>query len=553
MKKQLAVTLALALAFTMGCGEHGWEEILFGTSSSSFEGISSSSVDEEEFEYTPSAPPPIDTTPTPPSIANSQGVVIGPLLKTQWGRGTSLFNPFQILPDGNQGWVDCVTISTAQIMKYYNYPSQAIAGETYQGIVFDWANMLDTYRDANVNVTEPQQKAITELVHSMYLALENDRALGSGNNRDFVRNFGYDKTLEIHYRKYYDDATWVAEFTKMIKKQLDDKRPVMAHGTNLAGTSSHGFVIDGYDSKGKFHINWGWGGTADGYYPIDSLSPNGRSLEDGWHHSNDFKIWLNIKPDEGGIGSNEMGLSTFTVEKTSVSQYELFNVNAKIKSFGVFPGGQAGVALVNNNGNIVKYLGVKNFGETSGTRTYNADIYIPDDVKPEQYKLKIVTRLEGGDWKEVTHSDRTANVPSAINFTVNATSGAPIGGYGLAVWEFSSEKNSAIVNESVAVTLNVKNTNEYSFIGGKLGVALIDNDGEIVEVLGTKNINEFGVGGRWINPVTITCKIPGTVSPGQYRLRIVVKTDDNADWHIATMSLNNAPTAIDFTVIVVKQ
>lgn len=39
------------------------------------------------------------------------------------------------------------------------------------------------------------------------------------------------------------------------------------------GGDGHAFVIDGYDaSNNLFHINFGWGGSGDGYYAIDDVA-----------------------------------------------------------------------------------------------------------------------------------------------------------------------------------------------------------------------------------------------------------------------------------------
>ncbi len=48
---------------------------------------------------------------------------------------------------------------------------------------------------------------------------------------------------------------------------------------NPAGTSGHNVVVDGYrESDGKFHLNFGWGGSKDGWYNIPD--PGGFSY--GW-------------------------------------------------------------------------------------------------------------------------------------------------------------------------------------------------------------------------------------------------------------------------------
>jgi len=567
----LAVVLAFVSAFIFGCGEHSWEEILFGESSSSENansGVSSSGGNQnysfgedgtseqfydnmeinqssssgadstDNFNEVPDVgqPPPTDTTPTPPSISNSQGaVIVEPLLKTQWGSG-SPFDPFNTLPDGSKGWVGCWLVADVQTLKYFNYPRQATGHEAYQGIVFDWANMPNSYK--NVDLSEQQRKAITTLINSIYLSKSND----------YVKNFGYDRSIQEHSRKYYDDST----FEAIVKKQLDSGLIVRVHGENGTGRAeagtSHAFIIDGYDNKGKFHINWGWGGSKDGYYFLNALNPGERD-----YNSNNY-ININIRPDKGSIGSNEMALDSFTVGKTSVSQYELFKVRARIRSLGIFPGGQVGTALVGNNGEIVKVLGIKNFSELgkASLRTYSDDIFLSTDVNPKQYTLRIATRFEGGAWKLATLSDRTANIPSAINFTVKQPeSGAPGGGYGLGLTKFITSKTTVLSNELFTVSSTLKNfVPTDTFPGGQVGMALINSSGNISSVLG---IVSFGT----LNPAasrssTISGFVPDNLNPGQYKLRMVVRPT-GGEWKVATMSLDTVPNAIDFTVGVRKE
>jgi len=52
----------------------------------------------------------------------------------------------------------------------------------------------------------------------------------------------------------------------------------------------------------------------------------------------------------GGYG---LGLRVFSINKTIVNRNETFTVSSSFRNFGseIFPGGQARVALVDNNGN----------------------------------------------------------------------------------------------------------------------------------------------------------------------------------------------------------
>ncbi|MDR2554824.1 MAG: C10 family peptidase [Fibromonadaceae bacterium] len=466
------------------------------------------------------------------SVPNSQGaVVVGPLLKANWGRGNP-YDPFHTLPDGSKGWIGCVNVAIAQILYHHKYPTQGTGHDSYKGVIFDWDNMLDSYR--NVNLTEKQRKAITSLMHSL--------SLGYGS-RKFEGNFGYDKSIQTLYRKYYDDSEWATIWTAKIKKQMDLGLPVYCHGENLAGTSGHGFVLDGYDNRGKIHVNWGWGGTADGYYPIDSLTPNGRTLENGFHNRN-FKCTINLKPDEGGVGTYELALDTFAIEKKSILSNEQVTVVAKINPQGTFPAGQVAVALVDNRGNIVKVVGATNFRKSFSTSFTPSEM-----VEPGQYSLRVVAKPDGKDWEIITLSDITKSVPKAINIAVSQFRGAKGGGWGLSLRRFNVIDDKTVVahNEEFTVDLSLSDVNSTSFPKVTSGVALIDENNEIVAILGELNIPSNANLNR-ASGKKIKCKVPSSVAFGQYKLRIVVKTEGQNEWRVVTQTDGNIQTTMDFTV-----
>jgi hypothetical protein len=222
---------------------------------------------------------------------------------------------------------------------------------------------------------------------------------------------GYDRSIQSHSRSFYTNAEWEA----IVRKQLDLRLPVYYSGTHPGG--SHNFIVDGYDNNGMFHINWGWGVSSyDGWYSLDNFNPTGERR----YYDNQFII-VNFKPDAEGVGSNEFGLNAFTASKTSVSQKELLTVTPNIKSFGFFPGGQAGVALVDNNNGIVEVIGTRNMGTNWGPGSQLAmemNCFIPETVNPGQYRLMAVTRPTNGDWKIITASAISDGVHNAINITV---------------------------------------------------------------------------------------------------------------------------------------
>ncbi|MDE6638285.1 MAG: leucine-rich repeat protein, partial [Muribaculaceae bacterium] len=70
--------------------------------------------------------------------------------------------------------------------------------------------------------------------------------------------------------------------------------PVLSCGQDVS--AGHAFDCDGYERRGStpyFHINWGWGGSANGFYATDALNP----VVSKAHQYNDLMtIVYNIKP-----------------------------------------------------------------------------------------------------------------------------------------------------------------------------------------------------------------------------------------------------------------
>ena len=51
-----------------------------------------------------------------------------------------------------------------------------------------------------------------------------------------------------------------------MRSDLNKLRPLYYSAND--GQGGHAFILDGYDEDGKFHINWGWGGSYDGYFVV---------------------------------------------------------------------------------------------------------------------------------------------------------------------------------------------------------------------------------------------------------------------------------------------
>jgi hypothetical protein len=353
------------------------------------------------------------------TASRNPNAVVGPLIKTKWGQGAPFNNLFPMV-SGRRKLTDCGNTARAQIMAFHRHPARGSGSSTKIGpgnitvpsvnfnVLYDWDNMLNTYRSDGRDSNERQRNAVATL---MYHA-----AAGKGtnlNNMDaLVTFFGYDKSIRQLDRRFYTDPEWEA----IIKQQLDQGLPVLYNGKN---PGSHAFIVDGYDSTGRFHINWGWKGEGDGWYSLNNFNPRGTRK-----YIETNLITINIKPDAGGsLAPYEMASVVFTASKTTVSRNESFTVSNRSKNIGRerYPGGQAGTALVDNNGNIVAIIGERSAGSLNAGSTgtlREMTCTVPNTVSPGRYRLQIVTKPNNGEWRLITRSAVRDGIPSSIEFTV---------------------------------------------------------------------------------------------------------------------------------------
>lgn len=229
---------------------------------------------------------------------------VAPLMTTQWNQAPwyNVMCPYSTT-DQAYSVTGCVATAMAQVMKYWNHPAVGRGSHSYAAGSFgnlgarfdtthyDWAHMPD-----RLNGSSSQQEidAVALLMYHVGVAVEMNyspsssgahvAAYGNPNSASaenaLKNHFRYNQTLFAAYRDNFTDAQW----NDLLTTELNASRPVMFSGTD--GQGGHAFVVDGYDSLGFYHLNWGWGGYCDGYYTFDSLSPGASGI--GGNESNSY-------------------------------------------------------------------------------------------------------------------------------------------------------------------------------------------------------------------------------------------------------------------------
>lgn len=365
--------------------------------------------------------------------------VVEPLCPSSWGQDKP-YNNLCPLKDGQACPTGCVATAMAQIMYRWQWPEQGIGyswakdgvGETYHGSlehVYDWASMCATTAE-NI-VSEAASEAVSTLLYDCGLSVNmNYKTDGSGAVspiKAFYTNFGFiPTTLRVHHRDCYTADEWLA----LIKNELSNGRPIYysAFETSAGGDlSGHAFIVDGYDETDYVHVNWGWDGTWNGYFPLARLNPGGHLYKVGQ------RMTLGIEPARNGetgtpieypfISSPlkcSIGTSMRKSQAFTVSVFDISNPNANSHtwqlSMGIFD--TKGQMLGEIKSGPVPSVTLSSGYITSSGTTINCKL--KDSTPNGDYALRLLFR-ESGDTEWLQPDIYGGFTKSAIYIRINGT------------------------------------------------------------------------------------------------------------------------------------
>lgn len=213
------------------------------------------------------------------SLPKNVATEIQPMLTTEWGQGAPYNNMCPAdCPSG------CVATSMAQVMNYNKYPANGTGSyiDMDQAIFIDFS--LATYDYANMTIAnysimdynQAQADAVALLMYHCGIAAQMNYA-PSGSSATSINaakgmreNFNYNTNITSRMRDFYKSSLWM----ELLYNELNAGRPVIYGGADVNNTGGHSFVIDGYNTDGLVHVNWGWDGSYNGYYDVSLLNPS---------------------------------------------------------------------------------------------------------------------------------------------------------------------------------------------------------------------------------------------------------------------------------------
>jgi len=206
-------------------------------------------------------------------------IVVEALIKSQWNQYAP-YNDLCPMLNGERCITGCVATAIAQVLNYWKWPEHGYGSVSYydEGCKqtlnmelsrnhYDWNKMLNTY---STGYTDAEAKAVATLmrdcgyaVQMHYTPKESAASVTAGKLQTY---FHYSALARDRYSGIYPEEMW----HKYIQEDLRTGRPVLYSGRS--SESGHEFILDGYDTEGYYHVNWGWGGYQDGWFMLTALN-----------------------------------------------------------------------------------------------------------------------------------------------------------------------------------------------------------------------------------------------------------------------------------------
>jgi len=222
---------------------------------------------------------------------------VPPLTNVVWNQGY----PFNNMAPG--GCVTgCCATAEAQVMQYWKYPAHGLLSNTYNentpqytndfGVIsrnfypdyYNWANMPDTISGNNNDVAL--------LMYDCGVSIDMNYGGGGSNAQvvcpnaysnagadsvscqtSYVKFFGYNRhTIHGYYQGQFSNNGW----DSLLENELNHGRIIQYTG---GGDLGHTWLVEGYNASNQFFMNWGWGGSPNGYFSTAALNPYGYDFD----------------------------------------------------------------------------------------------------------------------------------------------------------------------------------------------------------------------------------------------------------------------------------
>ncbi len=257
----------------------------------------------------------------PPSYLTSTGGWV----QTQWSQ-TGVYRMFcpMDLVSNSRSYAGCPSVAMAQIVNYHASVNEKeftdeddyyhnYGGNSYQidddYLAYDFLSFpqLNAYLDSlsyrmrfGHDLTDEDKASL--VFACGVLAEQVYNSGGSGT-------FGVGQAMTAYERMNFEGMELLDESSPDLMQRMIDNmmegKPVHYAVVTPAWDSGHNVVLDGYNSDGYFHINYGWGGSSDGWYLVPDEMQYGMTVCEGAVVDINHRHYVGAFPDEVIINTFE--------------------------------------------------------------------------------------------------------------------------------------------------------------------------------------------------------------------------------------------------------
>jgi len=241
---------------------------------------------------------------------------VGPLLDTEWSQ-TSPYNNFcpMDLNSEKRSVAGCPAVAMAQILNYHR-ATQNVQFTDDDDYVHNYGGNFYTIDDDFEEYDFPSFPELNSYLDTLQYNYDNENPLTDDDKAaiNFAcgiaaeqvyssagsGTFGVDQAFDAYQRFNFEGIELLQtepDVYERLQSNILDGLPVHIAVVNEGWTSGHNMVVDGYDDEGYFHINFGWGGSYDGWYSLPDELPFELTVLEG--------LIVDIDPDDqGGLEGN---------------------------------------------------------------------------------------------------------------------------------------------------------------------------------------------------------------------------------------------------------
>ena len=176
--------------------------------------------------------------------------------------------------------VGCSATSMLQMMKYYSYPDSGTGAYTHVSSengghedyyvnfaqeTYDWSR-IPAKASSNYNEELARINLHAGVAIKMYWTNSGSGASTQNVVYAMKEYFKYSPEILMIKKEDYNETNW----KDILRNQIDNKMPMIYVGYSTA--VGHAWNCDGYQGDEHFHMNWGWGGSGNGYYTLENLN-----------------------------------------------------------------------------------------------------------------------------------------------------------------------------------------------------------------------------------------------------------------------------------------